>query len=257
MLAQLVRAVVRRTRPRLVAYSLTDDPVVQALVRATDVEAVVAVYDDDAAPYATAATLERELDASMSQDRKITLPSIPAHEFSRTRRPVQACTLADADPPVVLLSRRSLRDWNEQARNFVLAHEFGHLCADAPRVNAVVESLLPVPDRSALTVRALVEAHGEYRAGEEHAAIRAELSERHAPPDVMAEYHAAERVSEDAVVLSPGERRAVAIRNAAKYLPLPYDPPEVGDAVRAALRKPLPRYLEWVVERPAETEASA
>jgi hypothetical protein len=252
----LIRRVARRTRPGLIAYSLTDEPVVQALGRASDAEAVVAVYDDGSAPYATAGTLERELGVSLPRNREVTLPSVPTHSFGRTRRTIRARTLSDAEPPVVLLSRRSLRDWDERVRNFVLAHEFGHLWAESqlgaelPSTEAVVESLLPLPDQSALAVRALVEAHREYRAGETHAGFRAELPERHrTPPEVMAEYHAAERASEDGAMLSDGERRALAIRNAAKYLPLPYDPPGVEDEVRTALAEPLPRYVDWATEQ--------
>lgn len=269
---RLARTVARRSRPRLVAYSLTDAPFVEALRRASDTEAVVAVYDDSAAPYAAAATLERELDVSVSPGREVALPSIPHRTFARTRRPVQARALADADPPVVLLSRRSLRDWDEQVRNFVVAHEFGHLRADASAtdtrttdaratdanatnartMDAVAESLLPAPGRSALAVRELVAAHREYRAGEAHATIRADLSERHrTPPAAMAEYHAAERIG-DAPVLSPEERHAVEVRNAAKYLPLPYDPPGIGDGVRAALAKPFSQYTDWVMEEGAK-----
>lgn len=264
MLARFVRAIARLTRPRLIAHSLSDAPVVQTLGRASDAEVVVAVYDDGAAPYATAATLERELDVSVPRHRKVTLPSVPAHSLGRTRRTIRARTVPDADPPVVLLSRRSLRDWDERVRNFVLAHEFGHVWteshvrADSPSTEAVVESLLPVPDQSTLAVRALVEAHREYRAGEAHAGFRAELPERHrTPPEVMAEYHAAERVSEDAAILSDAERRALAIRNTAKYLPLPYDPPGVEDEVRTALAKPLPRYIDWAIERSAKTRTEA
>lgn len=259
---QLVR-LVRCARPALVNHRLTDTPVVQALRRAADTEAIVAVYDDGGAPHATPETLERELGVILSPTRNLRLPSISAHSFASTRRTIRAVTLTDADPPVVLLSRRSLEDWNEQTRNFVLAHEFGHLSAELPDSSAMTvsanpaasagagaaESVLPAPGQSELAVRALVAAHREFRAGEAHAKIRADLPECHRPPaSVMAEYHSVERASEKSVVLSSAEQRALAIRNAAKYLPLPYDPPEVGEDVRTALARPLPRYLDWVKE---------
>lgn len=251
-------AVLRRARPRLVAYTLTDAPVVGALRRAADAEAVVAVYEDGAAPHATAESLERELDVSVPPDRDVTLPSVPAHALGRTRRTVRALTLQDADPPVVLLSRRSLDGWDERTRNFVLAHEFGHVRADAPAADDVAASLLPAPGRSALAVRALAAAYGEYRAGVAHAEIRSDLPERHrAPASVAAEYHAVERARADGPLLSPEERRAVAIRDAAKYFALPYEPVGVDPTVQDALARPFPRYLEWVAEAPRERNDSS
>lgn len=259
--AGLARAVVRWARPGLVNHRLTDAPVVRALRRASGVEAVVAVYDDGAAPHATPATLERELDVTLPAGRALRLPTVSAHSFAPTRRTVRAVSLADAEPPVVLLSRRSLRRWSDRLRSFVLGHEFGHLLVasdGAADPDAAVESLLPAPDRSAAALRALVAAHREYRAGEAHADIRAGLPERHRPPaSVMAGYHDAERAGEGSPVASAAERRALAIRNAAKYLPLPYDPPGVGEEVRSALARPLPRYLDWVAERRPEQRPSA
>lgn len=278
-LCGLLRSAVRRVRPSLVNRELTDAPVVAALRRAADVEAVVAVYDDGAAPHATPETLERELGVAVPPERDLRLPSVPSAAFGSTRRTVRAVALRDADPPVVLVSRRSLRDWDERTRNFVLAHEFGHLLAESPErshaaespershvagsvsldlssVDALADSLLPAPDRSALAVRALVAAYREFRAGEAHAWIRRALADRRrASPSVAAEYHDAERAGEASVVLSSAEQRALEIRNTAKYLPLAYDPPGVGESAREALRLPFPRYLDWVVERPTADPA--
>lgn len=275
---QLARSVVRRVRPGLVNHRLTETPVVQALCRATEIEAVVAVYDDGGAPYATPETLERELDVIVSSTRNLALPSIPAHSFAESRRTIRAVTLTESEPPVVLLSRRSLENWNEETRNFVLGHEFGHLLVESSNdwsldsetattrsgnpadlanvANSadsadVAESLLPAPDQSALAIRALVAAHREFRAGEAHAEIRADLPESHRPPaSVMAEYHSVERASQKSALLSSAERRALEIRNAAKYLALPYDPPEIEEKIRTALARPLPKYLDWVIDSP-------
>jgi hypothetical protein len=87
-----------------------------------------------------------------------------------------------------------------------------------------------------------------------------DLPERYrTPPAVMAEYHAAERAAGESVVLSAAERRALAVRNAAKYLPLAYDPSDrdVNEEVRRALAWPLSRYLDWVSEWPPGDESSA
>lgn len=258
MLSGLVRSVARRVRPGLVNHRLTDAPVVRALREATGVEAVVAVYDDGTASAATPGTLERELGVVVPPNRDLRLPTVPLSSFGRTRRTVRAVALPDADPPVVLLSRRSLEEWSDEVRNFVLGHEFGHLRAGPPDPEAVAESLLPMPDRSALTVRALVAAHAEYRAGEAHASAWADLPERYRTgTPVMAGYHAAERAGTDSVVVSSAERRALGVRNAAKYLPLPYDPPDADEEVRRALARPLPRYLDWVAEWPPSDESSA
>jgi hypothetical protein len=77
----------------------------------------------------------------------------------------------------------------------------------------------------------------------------------------MAEYHAVERPSERpggrAGLLGPDERAAVEIRNAAKYLALPYDPPGVEEDVRSALAGPLSEYINLVAEGGVTTETSA
>lgn len=258
MLTGLVRSVARRVRPRIVNHTLTDDPFVRELRRASSREAVVAVYDDGTAAHATPAALERELGVSMPADRELRLPAVPRQSFGRVRRTVRARTLADADPPVVLLSRRSLARWDERTRDFVLAHEFGHLRAGRPVADQIIASLSPAPDRSGLAIRALADARDEYRAGEAHAELRADLPERFRTPSaVMAEYHAVERSTEAATLLDSDERAALAIRNAAKYLPLPYDPPEAGADVRAALAGPLPRYVELVADGRVTGKTSA
>ena len=240
----------RWVRPRLVNHWLTDADVVRALCRAADREVVVAVYDDEIAPHATAATIERELDVSLPADRTVRLPGVATRAFAPRGRTVRACTLPDADPPVVLLSRASLQGWDEATRNFVVAHEFGHLLADPPPVDETVESLRPLPGRSTFVARELLAAYLEHCAAEAHAALRAELPERHrTPPDVMAAYHDAERAGEGGAGVSDRERRALAVRNGAKYLPLPYDPPNVPGSARAALAGPFPAYCNWVVER--------
>ena len=237
-------------RPRLVNHQLTDADFVRALRRAADNDVVVAVYDDETAPYATAARIERELDVSLPADRRVRLPAVVTRGFAPGGRTVRACALVDADPPVVLLSRDSLQGWDEATRNFVVAHEFGHALADPPPVDATVESLRPLPAQSTFAVRELVVAYREYRAGEVHADLRAELPERYRiSPDVMATYHEAERAGEDGVLVSERDRRALAARNAAKYLPLPYDPPGVPGWVRAGLARSFPEYCDTIVER--------
>lgn len=258
MLARLARRVARRIRPRLVSHSLTDDAFVRAVQDATVRKFAVAVYDDKAAPHADAATLDRELDASIPSECEVSLPAVPTQQFGRTSRTIRARCLADADPPVVLLSRRSLADWDERTRNFAIAHEVGHLLADPPDPESVATSLRPMPDRSALAVRALLDAHAEYRAGQAHADLRASFPERHrTPPDVMAAYHAAERGGENGAVLSDAERHALAVRDAAKYLPLPYDPLGIAPEVRTALARPLSRYVEWVINQPGKPDKRA
>lgn len=249
MLARLVRGTVQRARPRIINHTLTDAPVVRDLRRASGEEAVVAVYDDGTAAHATVETLERELGVSLPPDRELNLPTVSRQTFAPVRRTIRAQTLADADPPVVLLSRRSLEEWNEATRDFALAHEFGHLRAGSGVADQILASLSPAPDRSGLAIRALADARDEYRAGEAHADIWAELpAHRRTSPPVMAEYHAVERPSERAALLDPDERAALAIREAAKYLSLPYDPPGVGEDVRAALAGPLSRYVDLVAE---------
>jgi hypothetical protein len=169
MLTGLVRSVARRLGPRIVNHSLTETPVVRELHRASSSEAVVAVYDDGTAAYATPETLERELGVSLPSDRELQLPAIPRQTFAPVERTVRARTLVDADPPVVLLSRRSLEEWDDQPRNFVLAHEFGHIRTGPPVADQIVASLSPAPDLSGLAIRALAHARDEYRAAEAHA----------------------------------------------------------------------------------------
>lgn len=266
MLTGLVRSVARRLGPRIVNHTLTDAPVVRELRRASGREALVAVYDDGTAAHATPETLERELGVSLPPDREVRLPAIPRQSFAPVRRTVRARTLADADPPVVLVSRRSLEEWDEATRDFVLAHEFGHLRAGGRVADQILASLLPAPNRSALAIRALAEARDEYRAGEAHAELRADLPEHvRTPVAVMAEYHAAERPTrqsdeqrgETVGLLGADERTAVAIRNAAKYAPLPYDPPEIRAEVETALAGPLQRYINLVAEGVENGETSA
>lgn len=258
----LVRSVTRRLGPRIVNHSLTDTPVVRELRRASNREAVVAVYDDGTAAHATPETLERELGVSMPADRELRLPAVPRQTFAPVQRTVRARTLVDADPPVVLLSRRSLEEWDDRTRNFVLAHEFGHLRTGPSVADQIVASLSPAPDLSGLAIRALADARDEYRAGVAHAELRADLPEHlRTPPSVMAEYHAVERPSERpgkrSGLLGPDERAALAIRNAAKYLPLPYDPPGIEEDVGSALAGPLPRYVNLVSEGHVTGETSA
>lgn len=251
---RVVRSVARRARPDLVHHRLTDDPVVCDLRRAADLDAVVAVYDDGATPHATPADLERELGVSVPPDRDLHLPSTPEGFTCRSRRTVRTVTLADADPPAVLLSRRSLRGWGEAVRNFAIAHEFGHLVtapADSPSLDAAVESLRPAPDRSGLALRALVAAHREFRAGEAHADLGGGMADRHrVPASALADYREVERAGERGPALARAEQRALGIRNGAKYLPLPDDVAgvDVGAGPREALTRPLPRYLDWVDE---------
>jgi hypothetical protein len=101
--------------------------------------------------------------------------------------------------------------------------------------------------RAVAGVRALLAARSEYDAGRAHARIHIALPEtRRTAEGAMAEYHAAERRGKNGS--GAFGREAVAVRNAAKYVPLPYDPPIDADA-RAALEGSSSGYLDWVAGR--------